>query len=45
MRKNFITQAKVEPERFKELVENFGVDFIKSPKRVIKSTEYIASFV
>jgi len=45
MRKKFITQAKVESERFEELVETFGVNFIKSPKRVIKSTEYIASFV
>jgi hypothetical protein len=45
MRKKFITQVKVELERFKELVETFGVDFSKSPKRVIKSTEYIASFV
>jgi hypothetical protein len=37
MRKKLITQAKAELERFKELVEIYGVDFSRSPKKVIKT--------
>jgi len=36
MRGKIITQATAELERFKELVETYGVDFSKSPKKVIK---------
>ncbi len=33
MRKKIITQTKAELERFKELVETYGFDFNKSPKK------------
>ena len=39
MRKKIITQAKAELERFKELVEIYGVDFSKSLKKVIKAQD------
>ena len=37
MRGKIITQATVELERYKELVETCGVDFSKSPNKVVKA--------
>jgi len=39
MRGKIIVQATAKLERFKELVETCGVNFSKSPKKVIKTQD------